>query len=205
MFRRVIACAALSASLFALPAHATVDAFMELNVPYREMQTSDLCFMKAKMWAVIGIPPGSVMNGTFRPVYVFQEQNTTAMPFVNINVLATTPALAASYVSDRWVGTLLEYRMKLDLTKYSAANGSTAAGRAKTVTAAKLAIIAMNRSMARISRAGYRLWIQLVGLPSQTGLAGTVAHATTTSPYTTTSPLLLAYERELLNLSRSCR
>lgn len=205
MLRRLIACAALSASLFTLPAHATVDAFMELNVPYRELQTSDLCFMKAKMWAVIGIPPGSLMNGTFKPVYVFQEQNTTANPFVNINVLATAPALAASYVSDRWVGTLLEYRMKLDLSKYSTANGTTAAGRAKTVTAAKLAIIAMNRNLAKISRGGYRLWIQLVGLPSQTGLTGTLAYASTTSPYTSTSPLLLAYERELLNLSRSCQ
>jgi hypothetical protein len=205
MFRTTFVSAfALAVTASALPAHATVDAFMELNVPYRELQTDDVCFMKSKMWAVIGIPQGSVMNGAFRPVYVFQDQNRTAFPYVNVNVLATTPALVPSYVSDSWAGTVVEYRMKLDVTKYAVANGTTLAGRTKTITTAKLAVLAMARNLARMGSA-YRLWITFVGLPSQTGIVGTKLYATTSSAYTASSTLLAAYERELVNRSRSCR
>ena len=195
---------ALSMMLAALPAHATVDAFMELNVPYRELQTDDVCFMKAKMWAIIGIPQGSAMNGTFKSVLVFKEQYIAPWPYVNVNVLATTPALVPTYVSDRFVGNVVEYRMKLDVTKYAAANGTTLAGRTNTITTAKLAVLAMGRNLARMASA-YRLWIDFVGLPSQLGIVGTKLYATTTSAYTAGSSLLLAYERELLNRSGSCR
>ena len=205
MFRKTFATAfALAVTASALPAYATVDAFMELNVPHRELQTDDICFLRSKMWAVIGIPQASVMSGAFRPVYVFQDQNRTAFPYVNVNVLATTPALVPSYVSDRWAGTVVEYRMKLDVTKYAIANGTTLAGRTKTITTAKLAVLAMARNLARMASA-YRLWIDFVGLPSPVGIVGAKLYSTTTSPYTAGSTLIAAYERELLNRSNSCR
>jgi hypothetical protein len=197
--------AALLVGVVAAPAFATVDAFMEINIPYRELQTDDLCFMKAKMWAVIGIPPGSAMNGTFRPVYAFQEQNTAAFPYVNINVLATNPKVVVAYVSDRWIGSTLEYKMKVDLAALSLKNGTTLAGRTLTVTVGKLAVLAMARNLSQMARGNYKLWIQFIGIPSQTSIPGTKLYATTTYPYLDQSPLVIAYTKELLNRSNSCR
>jgi hypothetical protein len=189
----------------ALPAAATVDVLMDINVPYSELQSGDVCFMKTKMWAVIGIPPGSAMNGTFRPVYVFQEQNSAAFPYVNINLLATNPKVGVTYVSDRWVGSTLEYKMKVDLTALAQKNGPTLEGRTRTVTVGKLAVLAMARNLSQMSRGNYKLWIDFIGIPSQTGIPGTRLYATTSYPYGDKSPLVLNYTRELLNRSNSCR
>jgi hypothetical protein len=143
------------------------------------------------------------MTGTFKQVKVFKEGNSGS--YVNINLLATSPTLVPAYVSDRWVGATYEYSMTLDVTALSNTNGTSLEGRTKTIKTAKLALLAMARNMHDLSNGQYRLWLRFFGLPSQTGLPGTRLYATTSYAYSSASPLLAAYEHELINLVGSCQ
>lgn len=183
------------------PARATVDAFLEYTIPYQHLQTEDVCLTRQTMLASIGIPAGSVMRATFSPNAIFNENGG----FTSINLIATTPPMVAAYVSDRYIGATMEYRMTVDVTALSAANGNTVAGRAATVRAAKLALLAMSDNLRALSNGNYRLWLTFIGLPTQTGLSGTRLHATTQYPYSGFSTLLPAYQRELIDVGGSCR
>jgi hypothetical protein len=188
----------------AAPARATVDALLDYQVPYQHLQTDDVCFLHQTMWAEIGIPPASLMRAVFAPNQIFNETGLPT-PYVNINLAATHPAMVASYVSDSYAGNVLTYEMSLDVTKLEAANGSTVAGRSATVKSAKLALLAVARSVAGLAGAGsWKLRVTFVGLPSQTGLTGTKLYATTQYAYGPGSPLLTAYEQELINVGGSC-
>jgi hypothetical protein len=157
--------------------------------------------MKTRMWARFGIPAASAMKGILKPVYVYKEPTDS---FVNVNVLSTTPAMVATYTWDGMVNGVYEYRMTLNVTALKTANGTTVAGRAATIRAAKLQLLAMARTMADLTGGLYRLRVTFVGLPSQAGLAGTFLYASTTSPYTASSALLAAYDNELVDLNGSC-
>ena len=197
--------ALLAAALLAVPAasRATIDALLDYTIIYQQLQTSDRCAMRMPMLASIGIPPASAMKAVFAPTKVFNDR-LTSTTYSNINLAATSPAMVASYVSDGYSGSTLIYSMTVDVTALSVANGTTVTGRQKTVTAAKLALLAMAYTLDDMSEGNYRLTVRFVGLPSQWGLSGTKLYATTTYPYTSSSPLLSAYGDELINRDGTC-
>jgi hypothetical protein len=200
--KRLVAIALLAVLVAVVgPAHATVDGYLTITTPYSHLETGDVCFMKSKMWAVFGIPAASAMQGILKPVYVY-KQNTDS--FVNVNLAATTPAMVGTYNWDGMVNGVYEYRMTLNVTALRTAKGTTVTGRTATIHAAKLALLSMARSLSDITDGRYRLRVTFVGLPSQSGLAGTYLYSSTTSPYTGGSPLLAAYEAELVNQNGSC-
>lgn len=53
--------------LAATPAHATVDVRLDVNVPYQHLQSEDVCFARTPMWAQVGIPAGSAIEGSLKP------------------------------------------------------------------------------------------------------------------------------------------
>lgn len=200
--KRLVAVAVLAAALVAAPqARATVDGYLAITTPYSHLETGDVCFMKTRMWATFGIPAASAMKGILKPVYVYKQPTDS---FVNVNLIATSPAMVATYTWDGMVNGVYEYRMTLDVSALRTAKGTTVAGRTATIRAAKLALLSMAKSLADITDGRYRLRVTFVGLPSQAGLTGTYLYASTTSPYTASSPLLLAYEAEIVNQNGSC-
>jgi hypothetical protein len=193
----------LGLALFSVPAQATVDGFIEYHVPYFHPQTEDICLMKQTMFTSFGVPEASQMHGTLAQTRIFADQ--PAPRYLNINLAGTSPAMVGTYVTDAVTDTgVFEYSMRLDLGALAAANGAGREGRAATVKAAKLFLIAMAANMASISYGSYRLRVQLIGLPSQQDLPGTPLYATTLYAYSAGSPLLAAYRRELLNVEGSC-
>lgn len=199
------AAVAVLLSLAPSTASATVDSFLAYDVPYRHMQTDDVCFMPQVMWAEIGVPQGSMMRGAFAPTQTFAE--SPSPHYVNINLIATSPAMVPAYLSDSVdrYGRYL-YTMSLDVTALAQANGSTVAGRQKTINQAKLALVTMANNMSQLAGgpSRYQLWVRFVGLPSQTGLTGKRLYSTTTYPYNGYSVLLQSYEAELINVGGTC-
>lgn len=191
--------------LAAAPAHATVDALLDVNVPYRQLQTDDVCFTRTPMWAQVGIPVGSAIEGSLKPWMVYRQSFTPAgSSHVNLNVLAEGPAIGFTFVSDSWSGATYQVSLVLNVTALSTANGTTLAGRTKTLRAAKLALLAVIRDVDDLTVGPWRVTVKFVGLPSQTSLPGTKLYATTSSPYSAASALLTAYAKELVNVSGSC-
>lgn len=199
------AAVAVLLSLAPSTSHATVDSFLAYDVPYQHLQTDDVCFMPQVMWAEIGIPQGSMMRGAFAPTQTFAEAPSPR--YVNINLLATVPAMVPTYGSDSIdrYGRYL-YTMTLDVTALSAANGATLAGRTQTIRQAKLALVTMAHNMEQLSGGAtrYQLWVRFVGLPSQSGLLGKRLYASTTYPYNGYSLLLQGYQAELINVEGTC-
>lgn len=99
---------------------------------------------------------------------------------------------------DNYVQSGSQYVHEPSLTiDVSAMPQSTANERLKTLTHAKLALLAITRTL----RYPYRATINITGLPSQAGISRpsfTSVHATTNWPYTDSSTLLSNYESELL-------
>ncbi len=203
--RALVRLAAALVLLAAAPAHATVDVLLDINVPYQHLQSEDVCFARTPMWAQVGIPAGSAIEGSLKPWLVYRQSFTPAgSGAVNLNLLAEGPAIGFTWVSDAYVGTTYEVTLKLDVTALSTSNGTTVAGRTKTIRAAKLALLAVVRDIDDLTVGGWRVRVTFVGLPSQTGLTGTKLYATTSSPYSAASALLTAYAKELINRSGSC-
>ena len=186
-------------------ANATVDAFLDYNIVYRHLQTDDFCYGKLMMWAEIGIPPASQTTASISPTRIL-KQNSVSVSYVNINEIVRYPGLKAQYVSDEWSDTgVITYKMKIDLRSISVPGVDERTARQAIVHQAKFALLAMNRNMSTYFPQRYRLWITFIGLPKQTDLAGTILYATTNYPYTSGSPLIRAYETELINKDKSCR
>lgn len=189
--------------LTTLPAQATVEGYITYNVPYRHLQTDDICWMRLPLWSSFGIPAANVTQASLAPTQILKDFPTRQ--YVNVNLAAPAKAMVHTYVSDATTASgVLEYTMKLDVSALSTANGTTASGRAATIRSAKLALLAIARNLDDLSDGNYRLRVTFVGLPSQTGLVGTKLNATTAYPYTATSPLLIAYESELIDVGGSC-
>lgn len=204
MKRHLLTLIALATTaLVSLPAHATVEGYILYNVPYRSVQTDDICFMRLPLLASFGIPQAALAQASLTPTQVLQDFPTPH--YFNNNLAAPTTPMVHTYVSDAITSTgVWEYSMKLDVRALAAANGTTATGRAATIRAAKLALLAIARNMDDLSDGNYRLRVTFIGLPSQTGLPGSTLNASTRYPYTSTSPLLIAYERELIDVEGSC-
>lgn len=194
----------LGTGLFLGQAHATVDALLDYTIVYEEPQSGDFCYKKMPMWAMIGIPPASLMNGTFSPTQIIHETGN-GINYLNINEIATAPAMTAKYVNDAVNENVYEYEMTIDVTNLARANGHTIPGRRNTIRAAKLALLAMAKNMHSLSHGMYRLRVTFIGLPNQAMLPGIALNATTQCPYSAGSSLLAAYEKELMNLEGSCR
>jgi hypothetical protein len=189
----------------AAPADATVDAILDYTIVYQEPQSEDFCYRTMPMHAELGIPGGSLMQAVFAPVQIY---NQSGMPsrYIDINLVSTQPPMVPTYVSDSIdANGTMNYAMKVDVTALAKANGTTSLGRLKTVRAAKLSLLAMARSMNKLSAGKYRLKVTFVGLPSQSGLPGVALPASTTWPYTASSPLLATLEKEWINAGGSCR
>lgn len=190
--------------LVAAPAFATVDVLLDVNVPYQQLQTDDVCFARTPMWAQVGIPVGSAIEGSLKPWMVYRQTFSGTSGHVNLNLLAEGKPIGFTFVSDAYVGTTYEVSVVLDVTALSAANGTTVAGRTKTLRAAKLALLAVVRDLDDLTVGLWRVKVKFVGLPSQTSLPGTKLYATTSSPYSAASALLAAYTKELVNREGSC-
>ena len=184
----------VATTLAALPAtsHATVDGMIDYTVIYQQLQTNDRCVMRMPMLATLGVPPASAMKAIFSPTRVFNDMVATSTPMV------------ATYVRDGYTGTTISYSMTVDVTALARANGTTTAGRQRTLTSAKLGLLAMAYTLDDMSQGDFRLTVRFVGLPSQTGLSGTRLYATTTYPYSSSSPLIQAYGHELINVEGTC-
>lgn len=202
MKRYLIALTTLATTAFATPTQATVDSYVLYNVPYRSIQTDDICFMRLPLLGSFGIPQASLIQATLAPTQIRRD---SPAGFFNNNLAAPTKLMVHTYVSDNVTATgVWEYSMKLDVRALASQNGSNVAGRRATIQSAKLALLAIARNMDDLSDGNYRLTVQFVGLPSQTSLPGTVLNATTRYPYTSSSALLIAYERELIDVEGSC-
>ncbi len=204
MFRQQLRAATLlGLALFAAPAQATVDGFIDYYVPYFHPQTEDICLMKQTMFTAFGVPETSQMHGTLAPTRTFSDQPSSR--YININLAGTSPAMVGTYVSDTVTSTgVFEFAMRLDVTALATANGTGREGRAATIKASKLFLISMAQNMAALSDGKYRLRLQFVGLPSQVDLPGTALYANTSYPYSAGSPLLAAYRGELINVQDTC-
>ncbi len=199
--------AVLPLALFLIPtsANATIEGFIDYTIPYYHPQSGDICLKSVPMLAEFGIPQTSLMRGTLAETRVFAEAPTPR--YVNINLAGTTPAMVGTYVADSITPAgEYTYTMKLDVTALSKSNGTSTTGRAATIHAAKLFLIAMADNMKSLSDGKqWYLRVEFIGLPSQTGLSGTHLHARTTCAYSPLSPLLAAYRKELINVGGSCR
>lgn len=203
MKRTLLTLAALATTAFAAPAQATVEGYILYNVPYKHVQTDAICFMRLPLLASFGIPQASLAQATLAPTQIRKDFPTAT--YFNNNLAAPAKLMVHTYVSDAVTATgVWEYSMKLDVRALATANGTTASGRASTIKSAKLALLALARNMDDLSNGNYRLSVAFIGLPSQTGLAGTALNATTRFPYTSTSALLIAYENELIDVDGSC-
>ena len=199
----IVLSALVSTMAVAVPARATVDGYILYNVPYKSLQTDDVCFMRLPLYTSFGIPTASMAQASLTPTAILKDFPTPS--YVNVNLAAPTKLMVHTYVSDAvTTANVWEYTMKLNVSALSTANGSTTAGRTATIKAAKLALLAISRNMDDISGGNYRLKVTFVGLPSQNGVVGTKLNASTVYPYTSTSPLLIAYDRELIDVEGSC-
>lgn len=189
-----------------MPGFATVDALIDYTIVHRQLQTDDACYKALPMWAEIGIPAASQMTGTMAPTRIF-KQTSLGASYVDINEISRTAGLKAEYVNytfDEQSG-VYTYSMRLDVSGHPAINDVSAKARQAIVDQAKFVLLAMNKNLAQYYPGKYRLWFTVEGLPSQAGLNGTPLPAKTQYPYTSQSPLRIAFEKELINVGGSCR
>jgi len=189
------------------PAWATVDGFVRTTIITQDPQTEGYCYHPITTAAEVGIGLEAQTEGTLAPTFVYRNRPyagpfaeltlIAGRPYVNINEISLGAPIEHTYIEDRYVNGVIEYEIALDTTALAAHNGSTLAGREKTIRQAKLALLAIARNLEGYPEP-YRLFATFQGLPSQTGLSGTLLHATTHWPYTASSPLLAAYEAELI-------
>lgn len=202
-FRRALF-VALALSSFS-QAFATVDVFMKYSTIRESFHTSSKCFFDTHMWAEIGIPTDTVASALLDPTYVLRKPIGFAPRAMNINVLSTSSA-KANYLFDNYneETQVTHAGFELDLRQLATENGNSRAGRQKTIDFAKLYLLAFNRSLSLLMPDKYKLSVSIIGLPSQVGLNGTTVYPTTHQPYTQGSPLLKAYEKEVINTDGGC-
>jgi|GEM_PF-599838 hypothetical protein len=188
------------------PVLATVDAYIDYTVVYKEIQTDDYCYRSLPMWAEIGIPTASQMTALVTPTKIL-KLNSLGSSYIDINEVTKVPGIEAEYGNDTFdeATGVYTYTMKLNLKKHAWAGNSSVAARQTIVNQAKFALLAMNKNLAKVYPGKYKLWFTIDGLPSQSGLSGTVLPAATRFPYTAGSPLITALEKELINVEGSCR
>jgi hypothetical protein len=210
--RIVLAGLALLAGVFSgTNAGATVDGIVHANILYEAPQEQDLyCYARVPVYGEIGIPVAIAAQASLAPSWA---PLSVSMPggytgakeidgryYLNLNAISAGAAIGHTYVNDAITQSgVVEYEVELDLTALAAANGSDKAGRKKTVTQAKLAMLALAKNLKEESATGlYRLRVTFTGLPSQSDLDGEPVYASSAWAYTGASPVLAAYEKELV-------
>ena len=204
-FRLLALTVVLSSVSLAVPARATVEAWLDVTVPMRHPQGSDVCLRRHAMIGSFGVPMVSVMESLITPQLMWNQATGQHEDVNQITKNAAAP-IVARYVTDTFneVTKVWSYTMELDVTRLAAARGSSLVGRADTVRRAKLFLVAAADTMGRLSANRFQLRVRFVGLPDQTGLTGTRLYATTTSPYSAVSTLLARYRAELINVESMC-
>lgn len=195
----------LSSVVTALPARATVEAWLDVTVPMRHPQGSDVCLRPHAMIGSFGVPMISVMESLITPQLMWNQATGQHEDVNQITKNAAAP-IVARYVSDSFNETtrVWSYSMELDVRALAAARGSSLVGRADVIRRAKLFLVAAADTMGRLSANRYQLRVRFVGLPDQTGLPGTRLYPTTTSAYSAASSLLARYRAELINVESMC-
>jgi hypothetical protein len=204
-FRLFALTVVLSGASLAIPARATVEAWLDVTVPMRHPQGSDVCLRRHAMIGSFGVPMISVMESLITPQLMWNQATGQHEDVNQITKNAAAP-IVARYVTDSFneATKVWSYTMELDVTRLAAARGSSLVGRADTVRRAKLFLVAAADTMGRLSANRFQLRLRFVGLPDQTGLTGTRLHGTTTSPYSAVSTLLARYRTELINAESMC-
>jgi uncharacterized protein (TIGR03382 family) len=208
------AAVALTACLLAASgAHATVDGILTANIIFQDPQEEGYCYVKVPVYGEIGIPSAIEAEASVSPSFALlsvsmpegwtERKVIDGRSYINVNAIARGAGIKHSYVFDSYAsgpsGDVLEYEAELDVTDLSAENGTEIEGRQKTITQAKLALLALAKNLKESSPSGlYRLKVSFKGLPSQTGLTGQPVYAKSNWPYTGASPVLAAYENELI-------
>ena len=189
-----------------LPARATVSEYAEFYVPYARIQSEYICLSQQIMEAEFGIPLASILTGVFSETQTLRQSIGGSNSYHNINLLVDgsakiTPVLNFDRYHDNGI---YDYSFTLDIAAFNALNGATQAGRQKTLTIAKLAVIAIIKTAERVHKPGkFRVWIKFDNLPDATGLSGQPVYAGKTDwpgwPFTAGSPLYKAYMAELID------
>jgi len=183
------------------PVAATVDTYLDYHIAYRHPQTDDICIGEHRMYASLGIPAASMMEASLAPALVYNQGGG----HIDINELTAGAPMVGAYVSDYVTsGGIWEYSMTLDVSARAAQNGTTVAGRQATIDTVKMFLVAMGENLDNYVPGAWRLSVQVIGLPSQTGLSGTSVYATTLWPYTASSTLLAAYRADVINVDGTC-
>jgi hypothetical protein len=195
----------LSSVVVAMPARATVEAWLDVTVPMRHPQGSDVCLRPHAMIGSFGVPMVSVMESLITPQLMWNQSTGEHEDVNQITKNAAAP-IVARYVIDGFNETtrVWSYSMDLDVRALAAARGSSLAGRADTIRRAKLFLVAAADTLGRLSNNRFQLRVRFIGLPDQTGVAGTRLYATTTSAYSAASTLLQRYRAELINVESMC-
>lgn len=204
----LVACITLVFGVGMPSAHATVDAMLFSNIVYAHPQLEGYCYARVPVSAEIGIPPAALTEGSLAPSYALRSSSggpfagelvIDGSRYVNINALAAGATIQHTYINDSYTSAgTVEYTAELDLSQVDAANGQTVEGRQATVTRAKLALLALAKNL-KDDVGSYRLFVTFKGLPDQSGLSGQPVYASSKWPYTGASPVLAAYEKELID------
>jgi len=205
--------AAVAICLFTLvgTAHATVDVVINTTIVYQHPQLEAYCYQQMPVAASVGIPGAVLLDAALAPSFAYRNMPLTYCPapnysqigglcYANLNEISRGKPIKHNYKLDSYLadGTY-EYRAELDVTALATFNGTTTAGRQKTVKQAKMALLAAAKISSSIGSGRYRLFLTFKGLPSQTSLTGKVLPATTTWPYTAGSQLLLDIQKEIIS------
>lgn len=196
---------ALTALATPLSATATVEALTTYNIVTEDVQSGDLCFLKMPAYAEYGI--GGLPEALLSVKPVFLPRVASAGPSqVQANQIAAWGGASVEFVDLGFEEEDIQvYRFSVDLSAAHAQNGSSLAGRARTISVAKLALLAINKNLHEIWPDKYKLFVTFKNLPSQNGISGTTLNSTTNWSYTNNSPLIAAYTTELINTQGFCR
>ncbi|MCB9557954.1 MAG: hypothetical protein H6707_17710 [Deltaproteobacteria bacterium] len=202
---RKLAFISLAVAVLAAPsaARATVDSYLPYYIPYRDVQTDSYCLMERVALVEIGIPEGAAMLAVAAPALIFQSLSGIAETQTDINVASGIEAELTNidYNSDDVVDVSIKVTVQDQAAQQ---NQLTTAERRKLLTAAKLYLVALAESLQRIRPYHWRLYTQIVGLPTQEAADGTPLYQTNKWPFTYDSKLLNLYRSELLNRSDDC-
>jgi hypothetical protein len=182
-------------ALLAGNAQATVDAFMTVKHGAAAIQRDGYCVIKRNMIGMIGIPPASILNGAFHSAPIMVEAMISEINGMQESNILT--GVKPIYVNDEYRDlpngrSELTYTMQLDVSEVTRNNEAK-----KAVELVKLAVVVISRNLAE-SFSQYKLNLEIIGLPRQDRSTGEKLHATTQWPYTRESPVIKAYEKELM-------
>jgi hypothetical protein len=184
-------------SFYSVTCFSTIDAYLELKIPYKMLQEDDICTYKTTMLASLGIPEMSTAQGLFNEVKIYSELEG----YININLLSDIKLMN---VDEHYDGHKIIYTFDLDFAAIRVKNGQSFEGRKKTITLAKLAIISILDHFVDYNGYQKSAFINLYNLPSQAGLPGTTVDSMTHYPYIKDGAFYMAFLNESINVTGYC-